>query len=152
MASLWREAGPLAIAVGLLIAARVLVVEGAARLVPRRWRALGASERVVLTWGGLRGALTVALALALPAETPHRELLIVLAFGVVLFTLVVQGLTLGPLLRALGLVGVPPLAGPAGSGGPSETRAGAAGPREAMQNMASDVNAVLDEYRRQRGR
>jgi CPA1 family monovalent cation:H+ antiporter len=54
-----------------------------------------------MVWAGLRGALTGALALALPATTPHRDLLITMAFGVVLFTLVVQGLTLAPLLRWL---------------------------------------------------
>jgi len=51
----------------------------------------------------LRGALTIALALGLPPETPQRDLLIVMAFGVVLFSLVVQGLTLPLRLRQLGL-------------------------------------------------
>ncbi len=61
------------------------------------------AERVVLAWSGLRGALTIALALGLPPETPQRDLLIVMAFGVVLFSLVVQGLTLPLRLRQLGL-------------------------------------------------
>jgi CPA1 family monovalent cation:H+ antiporter len=64
----------------------------------RSWK-----EATLLTWGGLRGALTAALALALPADTPHRDDLIAMAFGVVLFTLVVQGLTLPVLIRRLGL-------------------------------------------------
>jgi CPA1 family monovalent cation:H+ antiporter len=51
----------------------------------------------------LRGALTIALALALPAETPSRGLLIAMAFGVVLFTMVVQGLSLPLVIRLFGL-------------------------------------------------
>jgi monovalent cation:H+ antiporter, CPA1 family len=107
VAALARQAGPLAVAVAAVLAARVLVIEIAARLVPARWRPLEERERAVLVWGGLRGALTIALALALPAATPERELLIVLAFGVVLFTLVLPGLTLGPLLRRLRLANSP---------------------------------------------
>ena len=60
-------------------------------------------ERLVLAWSGLRGALTIALALALPNETPQRELLVTMSFGVVLFSLVVQGLSLPMLLRRLNL-------------------------------------------------
>jgi CPA1 family monovalent cation:H+ antiporter len=61
------------------------------------------AERAVLIWGGLRGALTITLALALPAEIADRQLLIDMAIGVVLFTLLVQGLTLGPLIKRAGL-------------------------------------------------
>jgi CPA1 family monovalent cation:H+ antiporter len=99
------RAGPIALAIAAVVLARVLIIEVAARAIPERWRGLTERERVVLIWGGLRGALTIALALSLPAETPERDLLIELAFGVVLFTLVVPGLTLAPLLRRLGLVG-----------------------------------------------
>ncbi len=59
----------------------------------------------VLNWGGLRGAIALALALSLPAALgDERELLQVMAFGVVLFTLVVQSMTMRPLLRKLGIV------------------------------------------------
>jgi len=60
----------------------------------------------VLTWGGLRGGLAVALALSLPAETAHNRL-IAITYIVVIFSVVVQGLTMGPLLQRLGLAGVP---------------------------------------------
>jgi CPA1 family monovalent cation:H+ antiporter len=103
VSALAGASGPLAIAIAAVLLSRVLVIEVAARVIPGRWHALDERERLVLVWGGLRGALTVALALALPQATPHRDLLIVLSFGVVLFTLVVQGLTLGPLLLWLGL-------------------------------------------------
>ncbi len=63
------------------------------------------SWATVLTWGGLRGALSMVLALALPANFIHRELILHLTFGVVLLTLLVQGLTISPLVRALGLGG-----------------------------------------------
>jgi monovalent cation/hydrogen antiporter len=58
----------------------------------------------VLGWSGMRGAVSLAAALAIPADAPARELVIFLAYGVVLVTLVVPGLTLAPLLRRLGLV------------------------------------------------
>jgi CPA1 family monovalent cation:H+ antiporter len=56
----------------------------------------------VLTWGGLRGGLAVALALALPAGTLHNQLLAI-TYVIVVFSVVVQGLTMTSLLRRLGL-------------------------------------------------
>ena len=64
-----------------------------------------ASWAAVLTWGGLRGGLSMVLALSLPADFPHRELILHMTFGVVLLTLLVQGLTIKPLLRRVGLAG-----------------------------------------------
>lgn len=59
--------------------------------------------RTVLFWGGLRGAVALALALSLPAGFPQREVVVALAVGVVLFTLLGGGLTIGPVIRTLGL-------------------------------------------------
>ncbi|HEY2013374.1 MAG TPA: sodium:proton antiporter [Bryobacteraceae bacterium] len=56
----------------------------------------------VLFWGGLRGALALALALALPPEMPQRESIVTVSFAVVAFSVFIQGLTLSPLLRAFG--------------------------------------------------
>lgn len=52
----------------------------------------------VLTWAGLRGGISIALALSLP-QTPYRDAIIVCTYTVVVFSIAVQGLTLGPLLR-----------------------------------------------------
>jgi Na+/H+ antiporter len=59
--------------------------------------------RLVVSWCGMRGIVTLAAALALPVGFPHRDLLLFTAFGVALGTLVIQGLTLRPLLIWLNL-------------------------------------------------
>ena len=61
----------------------------------------------VLFWGGLRGAVSLALVLSLSRDIPNRDILINMTFGVVLFTLLVQATTIGGLLNRLGLVGRP---------------------------------------------
>ena len=58
---------------------------------------------LVISWAGMRGIVTLAAALALPADFPSRDLIVLTAFLVVLGTLLIQGLTLKPLLRALKL-------------------------------------------------
>jgi monovalent cation/hydrogen antiporter len=58
---------------------------------------------LIISWAGMRGIVSLAAALALPATFPYRDLVVLAAFSVVLATLVVQGLTLKPLLRALDL-------------------------------------------------
>jgi CPA1 family monovalent cation:H+ antiporter len=70
----------------------------------------------VIFWGGLRGAVAVALALSLPADLPQRELLQGLTFGVVLFTLLVQGTTASRLLHLAGVERAAPLSEPAARG------------------------------------
>jgi monovalent cation/hydrogen antiporter len=57
----------------------------------------------VVAWSGMRGTVSLAAALALPAGFPRRDLVLFIAFGVVLGTLVIQGLTLRPLMHWLGL-------------------------------------------------
>ena len=58
---------------------------------------------LVISWAGMRGIVSLAAAMALPAAFPYRDLIVLTAFAVVLGTLTIQGLTLKPLLRALNL-------------------------------------------------
>jgi CPA1 family monovalent cation:H+ antiporter len=58
----------------------------------------------VMVWGGLRGALALALALSLDSNFPGRHQVLNLTFGVVIFSILIQGLTMKPLLQALKLV------------------------------------------------
>ena len=60
-------------------------------------------QSVLAAWCGMRGLVTLATAFALPADFPQRDLVLLAAFAVVLATLVLQGLTLAPLIRLLGL-------------------------------------------------
>lgn len=66
---------------------------------------LGARHGTVIVWAGMRGVVTLAAAQTLPQDTPQRPLLIFVAFLVALFSLVLQGLTLGAVVRAVGLTG-----------------------------------------------
>jgi len=56
---------------------------------------------LIISWSGMRGIVSLAAAMALPSAFPYRDLIVLTAFCVVLGTLVIQGLTLKPLLRAL---------------------------------------------------
>jgi len=66
----------------------------------RRSKSPGPHEVKVLTWGGLRGGISVALALSLPAGA-ERDALVVVTYVVVAFSIIVQGLSFGPLLKRL---------------------------------------------------
>ena len=71
-------------------------------ILQERW---DARDGAMLVWAGMRGAVTVAAAQTLPANTPQRSLLILVAFFVAGGSLLIQGGTLGPLVRRLGLTG-----------------------------------------------
>ncbi|MDF5733438.1 MAG: cation:proton antiporter [Rhizonema sp. PD38] len=62
-------------------------------------------EQTILWWGGLRGSVSIALALSIPAILPEGEKIIAVVFGAVLFTLLFQGLTIKPILQKLNLLG-----------------------------------------------
>jgi CPA1 family monovalent cation:H+ antiporter len=96
---------PIAWAIGAVILARVVVVYGLSFLSRRFTEPISLRWRHVLAWGGLRGALSLALALSLPASFgDDRALLRTMAFGVVLFTLLVQATTMRSLIRRLGII------------------------------------------------
>ena len=82
--------------------ARATVTFGLNAVHPRRWRMSG-GWTAVLTWSGLRGALALVLALGLPPSAPQRDLVVTITMGVVVLSIVIQGLTVGPLLRRLGI-------------------------------------------------
>jgi len=109
LAELWASLGPIAVAVAAVLLGRAAVVYGISWLahlgggephIPPRWRH-------VLFWGGLRGAISLALALSLPITLPQRDTLLSMTFGVMLFTLLGQGTTIQFLLRHLGLTARP---------------------------------------------
>ena len=86
-----------ALAIPAVLAARFLSV-GLAALVPGLRKDFPPYVIGILTWGGLRGGISVALALSLPSG-PHRPAIITVTYVVVLFSILVQGLTLSRLLR-----------------------------------------------------
>ena len=108
--------GYIALVSAIVIAVRLAVVFLPRVIPPLRpadpgetWR-----ERLVIGWSGMRGAISLAAALSIPttldsgAPFADRGLIIVLTVGVIVVTLVGQGLTLGPLVRALGIHGERP--------------------------------------------
>jgi monovalent cation:H+ antiporter, CPA1 family len=91
------------VVIAAALAARAAIVYGftafrwtGGHLFPNGWR-------TVLVWSGLRGGVAIALALELDRATPAREPIVAAAFGVVLFTLLVQGSSVRPMMRWAGL-------------------------------------------------
>jgi CPA1 family monovalent cation:H+ antiporter len=90
------------VAIGLVLLGRLLTVYPLCLAFrASRW-AVALRDQHVLWWGGLRGALALALALALPSSLPFAGEIRIAAFGVVTFSVIVQGLTMPLLLRRLG--------------------------------------------------
>ena len=86
--------------------ARLVVVYGLTPLTNRLspGTRVGSPEKAVIFWGGLRGAVPLALALGLPADFEYRILIIDLTLGVVLMSLLIQGTTVSWLLKKLKIV------------------------------------------------
>ena len=66
----------------------------------KKWIEMDRNTRLIMTWGGLRGGLSIAMALSLPAS-PQRDILVFITYGVVLFSIIVQGLTIEKLTLSL---------------------------------------------------
>ncbi|MEB3181890.1 MAG: Na+/H+ antiporter [Nostocaceae cyanobacterium] len=97
--------GMIAVTVGAVVFTRAIAIYllgGFSNLVANSQIPL--RDQTILWWGGLRGSVSIALALSVPAILPDREVIIATVFGVVLFTLLVQGLTTQPLLQKLQLL------------------------------------------------
>ncbi len=93
------------VTIGAIVLARAITIYGLGGL--SNWLAntqIHLRDQTVLWWGGLRGSVSIALALSIPANLSGREEIIANVFGTVLFTLLVQGLTTKFLLEKLGLV------------------------------------------------
>jgi CPA1 family monovalent cation:H+ antiporter len=110
LAALWANAGPLLWVIVAMLVSRAALIYGLMPLVGRLPRAepIGHAYRAVMFWGGLRGAVAIAIVLSLPAF-PQHEAFVALVMGAVLFTLLVKGLTIESLVRRLGL-DQPPIA------------------------------------------
>jgi monovalent cation:H+ antiporter, CPA1 family len=94
----------LALVIALALAGRAAAVYPLClALAPTRW-AIPFSQQHLMWWGGLRGALALALALSLPADLARRDDILISAFAVVAFSVIVQGLTAPLALKALGVV------------------------------------------------
>jgi monovalent cation/hydrogen antiporter len=106
----------------------------------QRARRIAPQLRLVLGWGGMRGAVSLAAALALPLQTdagapfPERNLIIFLTFAVIFFTLVVQGLSLPALIRRLDI-----------SDDGSEDREELRARLEAAKAALAQIDALADE-------
>jgi monovalent cation/hydrogen antiporter len=113
----WLEpVGYAALVVATVIGTRFLwlftvpyVIRALDRRPQQRLRRVGVRPRIVVGWSGMRGAVSLAAALALPLETdagtplPERDLVLFITFAVILVTVVGQGLTLPALIRRLGV-------------------------------------------------
>ena len=113
---------PLALVItATLVAARFIWVFPATYLPILLWPGARAREPLppvaiplIVSWAGMRGVVSLAVALALPEDFPGHDLILFLTFFVILVTVLVQGTTLGPLIRLLGVArpadrdGLPP--------------------------------------------
>ena len=95
---------------------------------------------LIISWAGMRGIVSLAAALALPPAFPYRDLIVLTAFGVVFGTLVIQGLTLKPLLRALNLRDDDPVGREVGAARERALRAG-------LASIEGEQSAIADAVR-----
>lgn len=102
--SFWALLTPAIVAVVFVLLGRMVAVYSCCALFTYSNQRVGWRYQHILVWGGLRGALALALALGLPSEIPQRAAIQTVAFAVVAFSVVVQGLTITPLLRKMGTI------------------------------------------------
>ncbi len=93
---------PAILAIILVTLGRAMAIYPCCLLFSRSSRRVSMKHQLVLFWGGLRGALALALALGLPPALPLREEIIAISFAVVAFSVFVQGLSMAPFLRKMG--------------------------------------------------
>ena len=94
----------------MVLAARFVAVGVPVTILRRAGRPFHPHAIKILTWGGLRGGISVALALSIP-PSPERDLIVPVTYVIVVLSILVQGLTVGPLVRRLSAPGADPGAG-----------------------------------------
>jgi monovalent cation:H+ antiporter, CPA1 family len=104
VAGLTAYPGAVLAGIAAALAGRAVVAYGLGSGLPLWGFSISRAERHVVFWGGLRGAVALAAALSLPAGFPYPAQLLAMTYGAVLFTLLVQGLTISPVVRRLGLL------------------------------------------------
>ena len=108
--SLSDNLGIIAVAIIAVLMTRLIAIYGLANLSNIFTKVdISLPEQTVLWWGGLRGSVSIALALSVPVSLTGRQDIIDTVFGVVLFTLLIQGLSTQWVLKKLNLVGDQPL-------------------------------------------
>jgi CPA1 family monovalent cation:H+ antiporter len=101
--ALVADLGLVLMTITAVVLARAVVVYVLRAVINRRAPPISLAWAHVMVWGGMRGAVSIALVLSLPFGVENRNLFITMAFGYVIFSVVFQGLTLAPLLDRLGL-------------------------------------------------
>jgi CPA1 family monovalent cation:H+ antiporter len=96
-------AGALATIIALVLAGRALTVYPICLAFSRTSRAIPLAEQHILWWGGLRGALALALVLALPQALPGHDDILIATFGTVTFSVLAQGVSMRAVLRMVGV-------------------------------------------------
>ncbi len=97
-----RSAFAIGVAIIAVIIARAIAIYPISAMFSKsRWK-LEREHQHIMFWGGLRGALALALALGIPESVPYRQEILTVTFGVVAFSVFAQGLTMTPLLSKLG--------------------------------------------------
>ncbi len=94
---------PILAAIVVVLVARALAVYLLVPISNRFSEPIPPAWRHVMLWGGIHGGVSIALALSLAVDFPNRPLILAMTFGVVAFSIVVQGLTITPLMAKLGI-------------------------------------------------
>jgi CPA1 family monovalent cation:H+ antiporter len=92
---------PILIAIVIVLLGRVLSVYPCCALFSKSKIKVEINHQHILVWGGLRGAIALALSLSLPPDFPGRDMIITTTLAVVAFSVIVQGLTMKPLMTKL---------------------------------------------------
>ena len=88
--------------IGVVLVGRAVAVYACCGLFAWSSLKVPAKQQHAMVWGGLRGALALALALSVPTYVPFHNAIVTVSFAVVAFSIFVQGLTMAPLLRRIG--------------------------------------------------